>query len=118
MAKIHNVGHLKAKAGKEQELKTLLNEIVDAIEARDPGTVAFGFFEAGEPDTYVAIEIYEDSDAALGHLDNVFPLLAKLGDVTDSGGGQPLQVYGDPSPALREKYAAFGAEYHPELRSI
>ena len=118
MPKIHCVGHLTAKEGKERDLESLLQEIVDAIEARDPGTVAFGFFHADEPDSYIAIEVYEDSDAALGHLANVGPLLAKLGDVIDSTGGEPLQVFGDPSPALREQYAAFGAVYRPALRSL
>jgi quinol monooxygenase YgiN len=118
MPQIHCVGHLKAKAGKEKELETLLHDIVDAIEAEDPATVAFGFFHADEPNTYIAVEVYEDSDAALGHLANVFPLLAKLGDVTDSEGGEPLQVFGDPSSELREKYAAFGAVYRPALRSL
>ena len=118
MPKIHCVGHLKAKAGKEKDLEALLNEIVDAIEARDPGTVAFGFFLTETPDTYIAVEVYEDSEAALGHLANVGPLLAKLGGVTDSEGGEPLQVFGDPSSELREKYAAFGAVYRPALRSL
>jgi quinol monooxygenase YgiN len=118
MPKIHCVGHLKAKAGKERDLEALLQEIVDAIEARDPGTVAFGFFHADEPDSYIAVEVYEDSEAALGHLQNVGPLLAKLGDLVDTDGGEPLQVHGDPSPQLREQYAAFGAVYHPALRSL
>jgi quinol monooxygenase YgiN len=118
MPKIHCVGHLKAKAGKERDLENLLQEIVDAIEARDPGTVAFGFFHGDEPDTYLAVEVYEDSDAALGHLQNVGPLLAKLGDVIDGAGGEPLQVFGDPSDALKEQYAAFGAVYRPALRSL
>jgi len=116
--KIHCVGHLKAKDGGDKQLQDVLNEIVDAVASKDPGTVAFGFFHSGEPGTYYAVEVYEDSDAALGHLANVGPLLAKLGDVVDRDGGSPLQVYGDPSSELQERYAAFNAIYRPAFRCL
>ena len=115
MAAINCVGNLKAKPGGDAALRDLLAEFVDTVRSKDPGTLAFGFFESGTAGEYTAVEIYRSSEDALVHLENVGPLLGRLAELLDPEAHQPLQVYGDPSPALRERYDAFDGVYHAAL---
>ena len=52
----------------------------------------------------VVREAYASSDAFLAHLAGAGPLLARL---VELGGGLELDVFGEPSPALRAAVAAF-----------
>lgn len=118
MGAINCVGTLHAKPGSEEALARLLNEFVDTVEAGDPGTLAFGFFEGDAPGSYYAVEVYKSSEDALAHLANVGPLLGRLGDALDPDRHERLQVFGDPSPALREQYDAFDAVYRGPYRAV
>lgn len=118
MAAINCVGTVTAAPGKEEELKALMDEFVDTVQAGDPGTLAFGWFESGTPGTWYAVEVYKSSEDALGHLANVGHLFGRLAELLDPDRHVPLQVYGDPSPELRERYDAFNAVYHVPFRSF
>lgn len=118
MPKVHVVGHVKAKQGHEAELEQLIGEFVETVSSKDPATEAFGFFRDGRPGHYVAVEVYRDSHAAMAHLDNVTPLLGQLAELLDPDGGEPLQVYGEVSPELQERYAAFNAVYFPTVSCL
>jgi len=118
MGTINCVGTLYAKAGSEEALASLLNEFVDTVQAGDPGTLAFGFFEGDAPGSYYAVEIYKSSEDALGHLANVGPLFPRLSELLDPDKYEQLQVFGDPSPALREQYDAFDAVYRAPYRAF
>jgi len=113
MGSVVVVGRLKALDGREQDLEQLIDEFVSTVAEKDPATHSFGFYRDG--DEYVAVEVYQDSDAALAHLSNVEHLFAPLGELLDPNGGAPLQVYGDPAPELRERYAGFAPEFREPI---
>jgi len=113
MSAVTFIGSVTAKAGSEGELATMIKEFVETVRAGDPGTLSFGFYETEVPGRYIAVEVYKDSDAVAGHLDNVQHLFGRLGDLLDPDAHETPHVYGDPSPAVRERYAPFAPEYHP-----
>src|SRR6478752_3683413 len=62
-----------------------------------------GFF-SGDGAQCIVREAYASSDAFLAHLGGAGPLLARL---VELGGGLELDVFGEPSAALRAAVAAF-----------
>jgi quinol monooxygenase YgiN len=108
MSKIWVKGSARAKDGDTARFEQWANELVSKIRDTDPGTVAFGVYPAGDG-SYVFLECYQDSAAALGHLANVGPLLGRMGDVSEPT-GDPLEVYGDVSLELAEMYGAWNAK--------
>jgi quinol monooxygenase YgiN len=109
MSKVWVKGRARAKDGDVARFEAWAAELVEKIRAGDPGTLAFGVYPTGSNAEYVFLELYRDSEAALGHLANVGPLLQRMGDVAEPAGG-PLEVYGEISDALRDSYAAWNAE--------
>jgi quinol monooxygenase YgiN len=107
MSKIWVKGSARAKDGDTARFEAWAGELVAKIRSSDPGTLAFGVYPAGSEGEYVFLELYADSQAALGHLENVGLLLARMGDVAEPTGA-PLEVYGDLNDTLRDTYQAWG----------
>ena len=96
-------------ADNADEFKHLAAQALE--EARgEPGTLQYDWFFSDDGANCVVRETYASSDAVLAHLGNVGPLLGRL---VELGGGLELEVFGDPSPTLREALAAF----HPPIYS-
>ena len=109
MSKVWVKGRARAKNGDVKRFEAWAAELVAKISASDPDTLAFGVYPTGENDEYVFLELYKDSQAAIGHMANVGPLLQRMGDVADQT-GDPLEVYGEVSDELRDMYAAWNAK--------
>jgi quinol monooxygenase YgiN len=115
MGTITLVGHVTARAGHEQALATLFDELVIAARERDPGTLSYGFYAEQEAGRYSVVEVYRDSESVVAHLDNAGPLLGRLGELIEPGADGAPQVYGDPSPELLERYVPFNPDYHASV---
>jgi quinol monooxygenase YgiN len=95
---------------KTAAFSTLMNEMVEATQANEPGAMVYQWYQGTEPASWHIIEHYSDSDATLVHLGAFGQNYAKrfLALATPSR----LTVFGDPSPAVREALAGFGAVYY------
>jgi Antibiotic biosynthesis monooxygenase len=85
------------------EFKQLAAEALDAVRG-EPGALQYDWFFSDDGTRCVVRETYANSDAVLAHVDNVGPLLGRL---VELGGGLELEVFGEPSEALRNALAAF-----------
>ncbi len=117
MSKIWVKGRLSARAGGKAEFEKWAEELVEKIRTSDPGTLAFGVYPDGADGDYIIYELYEDSQAAIGHLQNVGPLLERMGDVVEPP-SHPIEVFGDVSDELRSLYSAWNAKIYPPVQSF
>ncbi len=70
----------------------------------EPGTLQHDWFLSDDGTRCVVRETYASSDAFLAHLAGVGPLLGRL---VELGGGLELEVFGEPSAAVRDALAPF-----------
>ena len=70
----------------------------------EPGTLQHDWFFSDDGARCVIREAYTSSDAFLAHLAAAGPL---LGQLVELGGGLDLEVFGEPSAALRDAIAPF-----------
>ena len=70
----------------------------------EPGTLHHDWFFSDDGARCVVRETYASSDAFLAHLAAAGPLLGRL---VELGGGLELDLFGNPSPAVRDAVAAF-----------
>lgn len=85
------------------EFRQLAAEALETARG-EPGTLQYDWFFSDDGAECVVRETYGSSDAVLAHLGNVGPLIERL---IELGGGLKLEVFGEPSAALREVIAAF-----------
>jgi quinol monooxygenase YgiN len=85
------------------QFKLLAAEALAAVRG-EPGTLQHDWFFSDDGGQCVVRETYASSDAFLAHLAGAGPL---LGQLVELGGGLELEVFGEPSPALRDAVAAF-----------
>ena len=71
----------------------------------EPGTLRHDWFFSDDGAQCVVREAYASSEAFLAHLAGAGALLGRL---VELGGGLELEVFGEPSAALRDAVAAFG----------
>lgn len=116
MSKIWVKGRLSARPGGAAEFEQWAAELVERIRASDPGTLAFGVYPDGTDGDYIINELYRDSEAAIGHLQNVGPLLGRMGDVAEPP-SHPIEVFGDVSDELRQLYSAWNAKIYSPVQS-
>jgi quinol monooxygenase YgiN len=104
--------YFKIHSGKKQEVKALCERFVEKTKT-EPGCLYYGFSFSG--DVLFCREAYLDGDSALAHLQNVGPLLAEMGKVTDllrlefHGPEAELDKLRGPAAELRPEY--FTLEY-------
>jgi quinol monooxygenase YgiN len=89
--------------GAADQFKQLAAEALATIRG-EPGTLQHDWFFSNDGDRCVVRETYASSDAFLAHLAGAGPL---LGQLVELGGGLELEVFGEPSAALRDAIAAF-----------
>lgn len=105
MSKIRARIEITVVEGKEAELENLMAEFVATVSAGDPGTEGFAFYRSQKEGTYIALEQYESSEAAIAHIANVQHMFGTLGELLAASG--PLEMHGEPSDELLELYAGF-----------
>jgi quinol monooxygenase YgiN len=100
---------LTLTTGTAAELKALMVELVESAEKTEPGTLAYEWTLSVDDKICHVHEKYEDSNAALSHL-NTFTgkFAARLMELGDATG---FTVYGNPSDELKEMLKGFNGEY-------
>jgi quinol monooxygenase YgiN len=98
---------LNIKDGELENFNTLMNDMVEATKANEPGTANYEWFVSGDGKQCHICERYVDSAAVMAHLANFGEKFAErflaILDPTR------LVVYGDPSSEARNALAGLGA---------
>ena len=104
---------LDIKPGQLDALRALMQEMVAATEANEPGTINYEWFLSEDETKCHIYERYIDSAAVMVHLAAFGQHFAER----FLGALQPTRftVYGNPSGQVREALAAFGAGYMTEF---
>lgn len=104
---VHWMLETKIKEGEYDNLITLMNEMVEATEANESGTVNYEWFVSDDKSACHIYERYIDSAATMVHLGNFGAKFAKR----FMGCLQPtrMTVYGDPDETVRNALATMGA---------
>lgn len=100
--------NMKVNEGKLEDLRTLMAEMVESTQA-EGGTLAYEWFLSEDGKICHLYERYQDSDAAMVHLETFVANFAErfMGCLAM----QAISVYGEPSEALRAAHAQFGAVF-------
>ncbi len=85
-----------------------------AATRRDPGTHSYEWYLNADRTECVVLEVYDDSNAVLAHLANLGDLFGQLMTVSDL----TIEVFGDPSPELRQVGASVGAKIYGYLQGL
>ena len=85
-----------------------------AATRRDPGTQSYEWYLNADRTECVVLEVYDDSNAVLAHLANLGDLFGQLMTVSDL----TIEVFGDPSPELRQVGASVGAKIYGYLQGL
>ena len=104
---VHWLLQLNIKEGELDNLKALMNEMVEATQANEPGTTNYEWFVSDDGKTCHIYERYVDSAATMVHLGNFGANFAErfLAILEPTS----FVVYGDPSNEVREALAGMGA---------
>ena len=100
----HNYIHIRAEVtieeGKKEEYKKLIQDMIGAVEANEPGTINYQFYFDKSESECIVWETYADSEALLAHNSGVASqtILPKIHGVSKI---RRLDVYGNPSEELQ-----------------
>lgn len=97
----------KIKEGEYDNLITLMNEMVEATQANEPGTINYEWFVSEDKTSLHVYERYVDSAATMVHLGSFGTNFAKrfMGCLEPTR----MTVYGDPDETVRKALATMGA---------
>lgn len=90
-----------AEENLEEFTKRAEESVTDA--RGEAGTVGYDWFLSADKTRCVVHERYADSPAVLAHLANIRKTIGALATL---GGGLEVEVFGDPSPELRQVLSA------------
>ncbi len=100
---------LNIQAGREKDFKNLLDEMVAATRANEPGTLDYEWSTSADGTECHLFERYADSEAALTHIATFGETFAKR--FLEILQPQRFVVYGSPSPAVKSALAGFNPVY-------
>ena len=104
MSKIQARAKVKIPFGMLDEYKQYVSEFINRIKEKDNGTLQFDWFISSDKKEVEILEVYESSEAALKHNENLDELQVTI--FKKFGAPYSLTIYGDPSPKLMEKVKA------------
>jgi quinol monooxygenase YgiN len=85
-----------------------------AAARRDPGTQSYEWYLNADHTECVVLEVYDDSNALLAHIGNLGDLFGQLMAVSDL----TIELFGDPSPELRQVGGSVGAKIYGYLQGL
>jgi quinol monooxygenase YgiN len=109
---VHWVLELAIKDGEFGAFETLMNDMVSAARANEPGTTHYEWFLSDDKSRCHTYERFVDSAAAMTHLGNFGAHFAERFIAVFEP--TRLTVFGDPSAEVRGALAGFGA-VHMEM---
>ena len=110
---VHWVIELEIKQGELDNFKALMNEMVEATRANEPGTMNYEWFISDDESSCHLYERYADSAATMTHLGWFGQNFAErfMAAVAPTR----LVVYGDPNDEVRAALSAFGAVHMAQI---
>jgi len=100
------------KPGELDNFKALVNEMVDATRANEPGALNYEYFVSADGKQCHIYERYADSAAAMTHMGNFQAFAERFMAALEITG---MTFYGNPSDELRAVADGFGAVYMAPL---
>ena len=100
---------LEIQPGREQDFRVLMNEMVTATLANEPGTLTYEWSISEDGRMCHIFEEYTDSAATLVHLGNFGEkYAARFLEILSP---KRFMIYGSPDQQVKDALAAFGAVY-------
>jgi hypothetical protein len=90
----------EVRAGKLEELKAGLRELVDFVDANEPRPLAYGMYLNEEGTRMTVVQIHPDSASVELHMKVAAPIFARFADLIKLS---TMDVYGTPSPGLLQQ---------------
>ena len=110
---VHWVVEFDIKDGQLSNLKSVMNDMVEATKANEPDTKNYEWFVSDDGKRLHIYERYADSAAAVTHLKTFGEkFAARLLATADP---TRIVVYGNPNDAARAALAGFGAGYMEQI---
>ena len=100
--------------GKTDDAKAFAHKCVAAVREREPRTIHYDWYLSQDGRTCLINELFEDSEAALVHLETLSPFIAEglqLGDLK-------MEILGEPSDQLKEAVAMLNPKYYKTLVAL
>ena len=70
MGAVTFIARMTVKEGRDQEFISLMRELGDYVEAKEPGTEVYQLYRLREPNRYAALESFRDEAAAKVHAES------------------------------------------------
>ena len=113
MDTIRVITHARIHPGKAEAFTEIASACLTATR-RDPGTLSYEWYLNADRTECLILEAYDDSNALLAHIGNLGDLLGRLMAVSDLA----IEVFGDPSPELRQVGTSVGAKFYTYMQGL
>lgn len=113
---IFAVAQFSIQPGKQDEFRALAAECLAAVEAREPGTLAYEWFLNATGTECLTLDVYRDAEALAAHMANAGPTMAKILQIVKS----EVKLYGNVPAAVRSRFqGGLGVEFvAPQLQGV
>lgn len=113
---IYWVFELTLKAGRLDDLKRVMRELVEKTKAGEPKTLAYHWTLSADEKKCHIYEHYQDSEAAVSHLKSF--LANHASKLMETGDATSFIVYGNPSAEARSILDGLAAVYMSPLEGF
>ena len=111
MSKIAIRGTLSVHDSMKDKVKDVVDRCIARVRENEPRTLLYDWYISEDGSKCIVFDTYEDSDAALFHMQSLGPLVGELASL----GTLELEVHGEPSDQLRETIALMHPTYYNTL---
>lgn len=96
MSEITLLVEIDVHEGKTDAFRVAVDELVDSVQANETGALRYDFYLSDDGRRDWNVEVFEDSDAVIAHMDNVRDILPRL---LATATFTRIEVLGDITPA-------------------
>lgn len=83
-----------------EELKAAIAELVDFVEANEPGLIAYNVYLSNDGAEMTVVHVHADAASLEHHMEVAGPLFSRFVDLVAL---RSISIYGNPSQALMER---------------
>ena len=95
--------------GKVDEMKKICDTAVDIARSREPGTLSFNQYFRSDNTVAVSLELYENSDALMAHMDNAAHDIHHVGEIATV---TCIDVFGEVDDRVKVFFQPYKANFH------
>ena len=114
MKQIQLTARLRIHPGKLHAFKVAAAACLRCVREKDTGTTQYDWFFSADEAECVVRETYADSEAVLGHTENVGEALGELLSTCDIS----LELYGEPSSALLKAVEGLPCQLYSHFQGL